>query len=174
MKGNKLKTIYFISIAALILTLVILFIKKEVKKREYSYFPEFSFKEIDGYINSTKNLPTSEKYVILIFNPGCKGCQAEAEIILNNINSFDETTLLFLSPDSISRIEDFMIEQSLYGKDNIYYGQVSIDTIEIKLGKSAIPWSFVYDSNKKLLSSGLALKVVDIEKYFSQRSKSNQ
>lgn len=132
----------------------------------YSFLPEISFEEIDGYINSTRNLPTSERYAIILFSSGCKGCQNAADIILNNISSFDETTLIFLSPESLNRIEHFMINQSLNGKDNIYFGHISLDSIESRFGKSNVPWSFIYDENRELINSGLAITTIDIEKYF--------
>jgi thiol-disulfide isomerase/thioredoxin len=165
MKFRKFTVIYLLSIILIGLVLVILFLKKEERKKKHGHLEEFSYREVDKYMNSTRNLPDYDNYVILLFNPGCEGCQAEAEIILDNIDSFDKSCVLFPSPDSLDRIETFMMNYQLYGKENVLYGQVDMDTIKNKFGVSAIPWSFIYDYNKKLLKSGLAVTHADIKKY---------
>jgi hypothetical protein len=86
--------------------------------------PELSYTEIDGYKNSTKNLPEFEMYAIFLFNPGCEMCQAEAEDISGNTEELANCCFLFLTPDSLTRIETFIKDYQLYEKENVFYGQV--------------------------------------------------
>ncbi len=143
-----------------------MYFKKAERKKHYKTLPEFSYKEVDGYKNTTINLPQVEGYAIFIFNPGCEACQMEAKDISDNIELFDDNCLLFLSPDSLSRIKSFMIDCQLYEKENVLFGNVNLDTIDVKFGKSAIPWSFVYNKNKKLVKSGIFVTSSELEKLF--------
>lgn len=143
-----------------------MYFKKAERKKHYKTLPEFSYKEVDGYKNNTINLPQVEGYAIFIFNPCCEACQMEAKDISDNIELFDDNCLLFLSPDSLSRIKSFMIDCQLYEKENVLFGNVNLDTIDVKFGKSAIPWSFVYNKNKKLVKSGIFVTSSELEKLF--------
>lgn len=166
MKNVYIRFAYFVAIGILLLLLVFLFLKKEQRKKRFSELPEFFYTEVDGYINATTNLSQAEGYAIFIFNPGCEACQMEAKDISDNIELFDDNCLLFLSPDSLSRIESFMIENQLHERENVLYGQVNMDTIDAKLGKAAIPWSFVFNKNKKLVKSGVFVTSSELEKLF--------
>lgn len=59
-----------------------------------------------------------------------------------------------------------MIDCQLYEKENVLFGNVNLDTIDVKFGKSAIPWSFVYNKNKKLVKSGIFVTSSELEKLF--------
>lgn len=142
---------YFIAVGILLLVLFYIFIKKEERKKRFSVLPAFSYTEVYGQENSTMNLPDLEGYAVILFNPGCEACQAEAQDISDNLELLENYCLLFLSPDSLRKIEAFMMDYQLYEKGNVFYGQVNLDTIDAKLGKSAIPWSFVFDKNRKLI-----------------------
>jgi len=162
------KLTYFISIGIIVIFIVLLYFKKAERNKHYSTLPEFSYTEVDGFKNTTTNLSQAEGYAIFIFNPGCEACQMEAKDLLNNIELFDDNCLLFLSPDSLSRIKSFMIDYQLYEKENVLFGNVNMDTIDAKFGKAAIPWSFVYNKNKKLVKSGIFVTSSELEKLFSK------
>lgn len=130
--------------------------------------PEFSYTVVYGQETSTRYLPSFDGYAIILFNPGCEACQHEAKDLSDNIDLIENFCLLFLSPDSLHRIETFIMDYQLYEKGNVFYGQVNLDTIDEKLGKSAIPWSFVFDENKKLVKSSIFLYVSDFEKITSK------
>ncbi len=61
-----------------------------------------------------------------------------------------------------------MIDYQLYEKENVLFGNVNMDTIDAKFGKAAIPWSFVYNKNKKLVKSGIFVTSSELEKLFSK------
>lgn len=56
----------------------------------------------------------------------------------------------------------------LHVMDNVFYGQVGFDTISAKFGKSVIPWTFVYNKNKKLVKSELYVPPFDLDKILSE------
>ena len=168
MKGIYVRSMYFIATGILLLMLFYIFIKKEERKKQFSVLPEFSYTEVYGKKNSTKNLPELEGYAVILFNPGCKACQAEAQNISDNFEILENYCLLFLSPDSLRKIEVFMLDYQLNEKGNIFYGQVNLDTIDAKFGKSAIPWSFMFDENRKLVKSSIYIHASDFDDYFSK------
>lgn len=168
MKNVYIRFAYFGATGILVLLLVFLFFKKGERKKRFSELPEFFYTEIDGYKNTTTNLPQAEGYAIFIFNPGCEACQMEAKDISDNIELFDDNCLLFLSPDSLSRIKSFMIDCQLYEKENVLFGNVNLDTIDARFGKSAIPWLFVYNKNKRLIKSEIFVTPSELEKLFSK------
>ena len=119
MKSVYVRLIYFVSVGILILVLFFLFVKKENRKKRFSTFPEFSYTEVDGYKNSTKNLPQLNGYAVILFNPGCEACQAEAQDISDNQDLLENCCLLFLSPDSLHRIERFIKRYQLNENENV-------------------------------------------------------
>lgn len=168
MKGIYVRSIYFIAAGIFLLMLFSLFIKKEQRKKRFSILPEFSYTEVYGQETSTSSLPLFDGYAIILFNPGCEACQLEAQDISDNLELLENYCLLFLSPDSLHRIETFIMDYQLYEKGNVFYGQVNLDTIDAKLGKSAIPWSFVFDENKKLVKSSIFIYASDFDNYISK------
>lgn len=168
MRGIFIRSIYFISIVVLMLVLFFLFIKKENRKRQFSLLPEFSYIEVYGGKKSTINLPHLDGYAVILFNPSCEACQMEAQDISNNIKSLGNYCLLFLSPDSLRKIEAFMIDYQLYDKENVLYGQINLDTIDAKFGKSTIPWYFIFNENRKLVKSALFVSAEEFDNYMSK------
>ena len=153
MKSIYVRSIYFSAAGILLLRLIFLLVKKEQRKKRFNIMPNISYTEVYGQQTSTNSIPLFDGYALILFNPGCEACHSEAQEISSNLKKLENYCLLFLSPDSLQRIEAFIMEYQLYEKDNIFYGQVNLDTIDAKLGKSAIPWSFLFDENKKLLKS---------------------
>lgn len=168
MKSVYVRLFYFISISIVLLLLFFLFIKKEERKKLHNTLPKFSYTEVYGKENSTSNLPQADGYAVILFNPGCEACQSEAEDIADNTELLENFCFLFLSPDSLCRIETFMMNYQLYEKENVFYGQVNLDTIDVKLGRSAIPWCFVFDENRKLVKSTVFVHASDFDDYISK------
>ena len=168
MKSFYVRSVYFITVGVFLLVLFSLFIKKEERKKRFSTLPEFTFTEVDGYKNSTKNLPQFNGYAIVLFNPGCEACRMEALDISDNQDLLENCCMLFLSPDSLHRIERFIEGYQLNEKENVFYGQINMDTIDVKLGKSAIPWYFIYNENRKLVKSSLFVSASEFDDYLSK------
>jgi len=60
------------------------------------------------------------------------------------------------------------MKYQLHVMDNVFYGQVGFDTIGSKLGTAVIPWTFVYNKNKKLVKSELYVPPFDLNKLLSE------
>jgi peroxiredoxin len=168
MKSFYVRSIYLIAVSVLLLVLFTLFIKKEQREKRFSIMPEFTYTEVYGRETSTSTLPLFDGFAIILFNPGCEVCHLEAQDISDNLELLENYYLLFLSPDSLHRIETFIIDYQLNEKGNVFYGQVNLDTIELKLGKSAIPWSFVFNENRKLVKSSTFIHASDFDDYISK------
>ncbi len=168
MKGLFVRLAYFISLIVIIVALVIFFIKKAERRKVFSTLPEFSFIDVNGTWNKTTYLPELNGYVVILFNPGCEACHIEAKEISENRGDLQNYTFLFLSPDSLSKIKSFIMKYHLHVMDNVFYGQVGFDTISAKFGKSVIPWTFVYNKNKKLVKSELYVPPFDLDKILSE------
>lgn len=168
MKGIYARSIYFILVGIIMFMLFSLFIKKKERKKQFSILSEFSYTGVYGQKYSTKSLPKADGYAIILFNPGCEACQMEAQDISDNFELLENYCLLFLSPDSLHKIETFMMDYQLYEKGNVFYGQVNLDTIDVKLGKSAIPFSFVFDENRKFVKSAIFIYASEFSDYISK------
>ena len=164
MRNSSLKSVYFIGIGILLLSMFFIYLNKERKKQKFSVLKDFTYKEVDGYNNTTKNLPQHDGYIIFLFNPDCEVCHKEAENISVNLDLFRNCCMLYLSPDSLNRIKSFVYKYHLHENENVFYGQINIDTIRKKFGISKIPRIYIYDRNKKLKKSGSFLTVQEIEK----------
>jgi len=168
MKSKIFRITYLAFIIIIFLSLLIFYFRKKERKELYSSLTDFTCIEIDGQINSTKNLPNYNGYALILFNPGCEMCQEEVEDFSNNSELFQDYCLLFLSPDSLNRIADFVKKYQIFQTDNVFYGYVDLDTINKKLGKSPVPGLFIFDSGKKLKKFTLAAEVDDVLNYFSE------
>jgi len=150
MKHKILRITYIVFVTIIFLSLLIFYLRKKERKELYSSLTDFTYIEIDGQINSTKNLRNYNGYALILFNPGCDICQEEVKDFSNNSELFQDYCLLFLSPDSLNRIADFVKKYQIFQTDNVFYGYVDLDTINKKLGKSPVPGLFIFDSGKKL------------------------
>lgn len=149
-------------------SMVFIYINKVREKQEFSILKDFTYTDVDGHTNMTKNLPQHDGYIIFLFNPGCEVCHKEAEDISVNLDHFRNCCILYLSPDSLNRIKSFVYKYHLHENENVFYGQINIDTIGAKFGISKIPSVLVYDKNRKLKKSGFFFTVQEIEKNLSK------
>lgn len=145
-----------------------LFLNKEERKKLFSSLPDFSYLDVNENMDATANLPDLSGYVIILFHPGCEACHIEAREISENREELKNYGFLFLSPDSLHKINGFIMKYQLHVMDNVFYGQVGFDTIGSKLGTAVIPWTFVYNKNKKLVKSELYVPPFDLNKLLSE------
>ncbi len=168
MKSYLRKPSYFLLTGILLVSMAFIYINKVRKKQEFIILKDFTYTDVDGHINMTKNLPQHEAYIIFLFNPGCEVCHKEAENVSANIDQFRNYCILYLSPDSLNRIKSFVYKYHLHENENVFYGQMNIDTIGVKFGKSRVPFTYVYGKDKRLKRSGIFITVQEIEKYITK------
>jgi peroxiredoxin len=168
MKVYYIRLIFIITLVTVIFVIIFFFFKKEQTKKQFSSLPDFSFTEIDGYVNSTKILPSYDGYMIIMFINDCEACNAHAKLFAENLKSLENFYLLFLSPDSLETIKSFIIKNQLYDKENVNYGHIDSKIVYLKFGKSTIPRVFIYNENRKLIKSGVYINKAELRKYFTK------
>lgn len=132
------------------------------------YLPKFEFYQLDSdkYLSTTinKNSPV----IIIHFNTECEHCQAEAQLISQNIKAFKNVQLIMVSPNSPSEISSFMEQYGvnqhpeitvLWDKDYRF-----IDWF----GHSPFPSVYIYNKVQHLVKEYHGeVKIKAITKYFN-------
>jgi hypothetical protein len=92
----------------------------------------------------------SGKIILIFFQPDCDHCQREAKEIRENLDSFSEYKIYFVTTDTFAATNKFSKEYNLSGIENVYFAQTSLDAILNTVGPISAPSMFIY-SNKKLV-----------------------
>jgi peroxiredoxin len=126
---------------------------KSAVKSEYEgkLLPSFNLLLMDSTTKiNTKNIPTGQPIVLFFFSPICPYCRAQTEEIVDNMNTFTNVKFYFLSIFPLEQIKKYYDHYDLQKYHNITVGQ----DYDIYFGKyfkaSGVPYTAIYDKNKKL------------------------
>ncbi len=169
MRQSFIKIIYFSIIGVVLLGILLIYLIKNEKQQQYSKLNHFPYVDEWGNITNTYDLPSLDGYVITLFSPSCKSCQLGAQNLYEDIQKFNSFGILFLSSDSLDRIESFMMEYGLYDNCNVFWGQIDMDTIDTYLGNSSIPKTFLYNQNQDFIKSAVFFHTEDMFSYLSYK-----
>jgi thiol-disulfide isomerase/thioredoxin len=124
--------------------------KKEVAAR-LETIPEFNFTTIDNKEFTNSNLEIDKNTIFIYFNSTCDFCQHEAQSISDNLNSFKNTQLVFISNESKDIIQSFAENYQLHNKNQITFLYDSLDTFSTQFDATSIPYLLIYDKDKKFI-----------------------
>ncbi len=95
-------------------------------------------------------IETGQPIVLIYFNSNCEHCQYEVNDVYNNIQSFDEAKVLFLSSESTAQIKAFADTNKLLKFPNVTFAKIeSAHAAEI-FGTLSVPHIFIYGQDGKL------------------------
>ena len=116
--------------------------------------PDFTFYGLDDDKALTKKqLPLSDKIVLIFFDPSCRYCQEEAVIIGKNLALFKNTSFYFVSMQDKHLLKVFRDThgKQLKGKQNVHFLHDTRFEFMGKFNPLEYPSMFVYSKEKKLL-----------------------
>lgn len=125
--------------------------KKEVKERLQS-IPPFSFVDVKNNRAFThQNIPTKRATIFVYFDKDCDYCQHEAEELKKHIAELKNTTILFVSRNSIASIKEFAINYGLENYKNVHFLFDAEDTFHLQFDATSIPYMLVYGKNREII-----------------------
>lgn len=92
----------------------------------------------------------SGKMVLVLFQPDCDHCQREASAIRENLESFTDYKLYFISSSSLPELQQFANDYGLTSP-NIRLGQTSVESIISNFGSIPAPSVYIYSEERKLV-----------------------
>lgn len=125
--------------------------KVEEIKKEVNELPHLAFKNLDGSIATTRDLPPAS--VLILFNTDCDHCQREAKSIQENLESFKEYTLQFIASDAEQSIQQFAKDYNLENLPNVRFGRADGQDVYMNFGSIPTPAIYVYSKERRFIKS---------------------
>lgn len=125
--------------------------KVEEIKKEVNELPHLAFKNLDGSPATTRDLPPAS--VLILFNTDCDHCQREAKSIQENLASFKDYTLLFISSDLEQNIQQFSKDYKLENLPNVRFGKAEGQDVYMNFGSIPTPSIYVYSKERRFIKS---------------------
>lgn len=113
--------------------------------------PHMTLDKADGSRIEARNL--QEKAVLIFFLPDCDHCQREAVQIRDNITSFKDYTLYFISSVPGAQLNQFANEYKLAGYTNVYFATTSMESIFKNYGPIPTPSLYIYEKGGRMVKS---------------------
>ncbi|PIB33049.1 hypothetical protein BFP78_01955 [Gaetbulibacter sp. 5U11] len=113
--------------------------------------PEFEFLTLDQKPFTKANLKTNLNTIFIYFNSQCDFCQHEAQSISDNLDSFKNVQIIFISTESIDTIKKFSEQYNLNNQQNITFLNDNLNTFSSRFDANNIPYLLIYDQNQKLI-----------------------
>jgi peroxiredoxin len=89
--------------------------------------------------------------VLIYFNSECGHCQYEAKDIKNKVEAFSRANVIFMSSESLDKIEVFAQAHGLTDYQNIYFTKINSEHAAATFGTLAVPHVFIYGLDNKLI-----------------------
>ena len=124
--------------------------KKEVAEN-IKTIPSFQYQDLNSAVFTNKNLKPNSATVFLYFNSECEHCQAEAQMIKENIDKFKPFQLVFISFKKPEKIESFAIQYKLLDYDNVNFICDSKVTFATTFDVKSLPCLVLYDEDQHLI-----------------------
>lgn len=97
-------------------------------------------------------MPKETKPVVLIlFNTGCEHCQYETSQIKKSIASFSRSSIVMISSETLTTIEEFSVRYGLSDQPNISFCKINAENVFETFGSGVIPRIFIYGRDRKLI-----------------------
>lgn len=123
-----------------------------------SKLQDFSFETIENSIFDNLRMDKIRPKVFIHFNSECDACQNEALKISNNLESFKDYQILYISNETPNKLIKFAKNYHLYNIENIIFLHDSENTFPKWVNSSSVPYILAYDNmgNLRYKNKGMA------------------
>ncbi len=91
------------------------------------------------------------KTILVLFQPDCDHCQREAASIQENLDSFSEYQVYFISSASLPELLQFAETYKLDNASNFHFGSATVDNIVGNFGSIPTPSMYIYSDTGNLV-----------------------
>ena len=114
-------------------------------------FPQISITTSEGVTITNKNIPADRPVLLILFNPMCDHCQKVANTIREQIETFSNTTVIFITGlNLIGNLNEFIDICKLKNIPNIIVGATDANQSAGLFQGKGIPQVMVYNKAQKL------------------------
>ncbi|OYU67087.1 MAG: hypothetical protein CFE22_06320 [Cytophagaceae bacterium BCCC1] len=113
--------------------------------------PYVSFLSIEGDAVKINQAVNKVKYIVF-FNSDCEHCQAEAILLADNFEEFENSDVYFLSNEPLENIRAFK-EKYLKGQHGFQVGSIDPKVSSGVFGVHTFPYVMIYGKDNKLLKT---------------------
>lgn len=114
-----------------------------------SDLPEIPVQYLDGTSQDISGI--EGKTMLVLYQPGCDHCQRAASTLEQNLQSFKEYEVYFISSAPVYENKQFATEYKLINQPNIHFGTTLGDYIIKNFGSIPTPSFYIYSSDGKLI-----------------------
>lgn len=157
MSKKGIVTLIISFVAGVMVFLSYSIVSKTAQKKEVALkiatIPEFTFKTIQEETFTNDSLKEGLFTIFIYFNSTCDFCQHEAQSVSENLESFKDTQILFVSNEPIDLIKDFSKTYQLDNKNQITFLHDSLDVFSAQFDANSIPYILIYNTKSKLIKT---------------------
>jgi peroxiredoxin len=118
--------------------------------KEGQEMPDFNILLTDNTVLNTRNLSAGKPIVLFYISPYCPYCNKQTKDILSEMGDFSDIQFLFITSYPLEEIEKFKKGYNLSKYPNITVGVDTAHFIHDYFGAEGVPYTAVYNKNKKL------------------------
>ncbi len=119
--------------------------------KQLEIIPKFEFLTLKQKPFTKANLKPNTDTIFIYFNSECDFCQHEAQSISDNLDSFKNVQLIFVSTEPIEIIKQFSEQYNLNNQQNITFLYDNLSTFSSQFDANSIPYLLIYDKNQKII-----------------------
>lgn len=124
--------------------------------KEGKPLPEFSLLLTDSSSSlKSRDIPSGKPIVLFYLSPFCPFCKAQTKAITEGMDELKNFQFYFVSDFPLSDVKRFYTNYKLADYPNITIGLDTSNAIRDYFEISGVPFTAVYDKNKKLVRSFL-------------------
>jgi peroxiredoxin len=125
--------------------------KNEQIKSTKEYLPKFEFYQLDTSKFSSTSINKNNSVIIIHFNTVCDHCQAEAQLIHQNIKALKKSHIIMVAPNSPLEISSFIKHYGISQHPEIIVLWDKENRFVNWFGPSPFPSMYIYDSKQHLV-----------------------
>lgn len=121
---------------------------------EGSKLPAFNILLVDSATNlNSAAIPGGEPFIIFRFEPWCPHCQAETRNLIQHMQQLKHIRIYYLTASPFTQMKAFYQYFKLAQYPNIIMGEDINNYFLHYYRSSSIPYTFVYDAKKRLITA---------------------
>lgn len=153
MKNKKL--IWLFAFSSIFLGIALLATKEYYVKKKARFniqiFKKMPIVNLDSVAFDHGLISRNDYLIIVYYNGDCQPCRSQVIELKKNLHYLDKSSSLFISSESIAKIENFRNELDLKKIDNFFFSKIMEDKVFEVFGSVITPQVFIYNNEGTLL-----------------------
>ncbi len=152
---RRLSIIIIFALIAVLLALAftIGFKKEKFNESIVTYLPSVDATALNETKVNTKVYSGLIKYkIIVVFDSECDYCKSQINNIIKNRFKFGTAKIIFISPEPVNVINQFILKQNIYNTDIVILS-VPINELSKNFDCKTFPSTYIFNSTNKLIKA---------------------